>query len=83
MEASLGRREIQNLLNALIEVGGGKQSDYIGQGKLSATQARFTPKGGDFVIFGQSGVSPHSHSEAHYIPSIIPYYKTLLKISRR
>lgn len=29
------------------------------------------------VVFGQSGIGPHSEHEAHYIPSIMPYYRIL------
>lgn len=29
------------------------------------------------VVFGQPGIGPHSEHEAHYIPSIMPYYKIL------
>lgn len=72
---SLENPYIQKLLQALVKIGGGNHSDYLGGGKLHATQARFIK--GPAVIFGQSGVNPHGDNEAHYIPSIIPYYQVL------
>ncbi len=50
--------------------------------KLPATSARFAP-GGQGVIWGQSGIGPHSASERHYIPSIEPYYRALGEFGRR
>ncbi len=63
---------MQNLLNAIINLYGGKKQDYLGNGKPHATQARFLKV--PCVIFGQSGIGPHSENEAHFIPSIMPYY---------
>jgi acetylornithine deacetylase/succinyl-diaminopimelate desuccinylase-like protein len=44
--------------------------------KLAGTSARFAP-GGNGVVWGQSGIGPHSAQERHYIPSIEPYYRAL------
>jgi len=44
--------------------------------KLAGTSARFAP-GGNAVIWGQSGIGPHSRNERHYIPSIEPYLEIL------
>jgi acetylornithine deacetylase/succinyl-diaminopimelate desuccinylase-like protein len=44
--------------------------------KLAGTSARFAP-GGQGIVFGQSGIGPHTKDERHYIPSILPYYKIL------
>jgi succinyl-diaminopimelate desuccinylase len=50
--------------------------------KLPGTSARFAP-GGQAVVWGQSGVGPHAKNEAHYIPSIEPYYRSLNELSAR
>jgi acetylornithine deacetylase/succinyl-diaminopimelate desuccinylase-like protein len=44
--------------------------------KLPGTSARFAPAG-QGVVWGQSGIGPHSAEERHYIPSILPYYQAL------
>lgn len=44
--------------------------------KLPGTSARFAPDG-QGVVWGQSGIGPHSSQERHYIPSIQPYYDAL------
>jgi len=44
--------------------------------KLPGTSARFAPDG-QGVVWGQSGIGPHSKDERHYIPSILPYYRAL------
>jgi succinyl-diaminopimelate desuccinylase len=44
--------------------------------KLPATSARFAPNG-QGVVWGQSGIGPHSKDERHFIPSILPYYEAL------
>ena len=49
--------------------------------KLPGTSARFAP-GGQAVVWGQSGVGPHAKNEAHYIPSIEPYYKSLNELAK-
>ena len=49
--------------------------------KLPGTSARFAP-GGQAVVWGQSGIGPHAKNEAHYIPSIEPYYKSLQELAK-
>ncbi len=44
--------------------------------KLPATSARFAPNG-QGVVWGQSGIGPHSKEERHFIPSILPSYRAL------
>jgi acetylornithine deacetylase/succinyl-diaminopimelate desuccinylase-like protein len=68
---------IQKLLEATVKVNGGNLYDYLGKGKLPGSQARFAPENCAAVVFGQSGIGPHSENEAHYIPSIMPYYRIL------
>jgi acetylornithine deacetylase/succinyl-diaminopimelate desuccinylase-like protein len=49
--------------------------------KLPGTSARFAP-GGQAVVWGQSGVGPHAKNEAHFIPSIEPYYRSLSELAK-
>jgi len=49
--------------------------------KLPGTSARFAPDG-QGVVWGQSGLGPHSKNERHYIPSIMPYYHALDEYAR-
>jgi acetylornithine deacetylase/succinyl-diaminopimelate desuccinylase-like protein len=49
--------------------------------KLPGTSARFAP-GGQGVVWGQSGLGPHSKDERHYIPSIEPYYRALTELAK-
>lgn len=49
--------------------------------KLPGTSARFAP-GGQAVVWGQTGVGPHAKNEAHYVPSIEPYYKSLNELAK-
>ena len=44
--------------------------------KLPGTSARFAPRA-QGIVWGQSGIGPHSNAERHYIPSILPYYRAL------
>jgi succinyl-diaminopimelate desuccinylase len=44
--------------------------------KLPGTSARFAPRA-QGIVWGQSGIGPHSNAERHYIPSIMPYYQAL------
>ncbi len=64
---------LQALLRAVERVSG--QPPRIGR-KLPGTSARFAP-GGQGIVWGQSGIGPHSSQERHYIPSILPYYRAL------
>ncbi len=61
-------------LIAAVELASGEKA-RIGR-KLPGTSARFAP-GGQGVVWGQSGIGPHSSQERHYIPSILPYYQAL------
>ncbi|MFN8435381.1 MAG: M20/M25/M40 family metallo-hydrolase [Anaerolineales bacterium] len=69
-------------LKALIEAvkNAGESEPRIGR-KLPGTSARFAP-GGQAVVWGQSGVGPHAKNEAHFIPSIEPYYKSLNELAK-
>jgi acetylornithine deacetylase/succinyl-diaminopimelate desuccinylase-like protein len=44
--------------------------------KKPGSSARFAP-GGNQVVWGQTGIGPHSREERHYIPSIEPYLQVL------
>jgi len=48
--------------------------------KLPGTSARFAP-GGQAVVWGQSGIGPHAKDERHFIPSIEPYYRSLVELA--
>ncbi len=61
-------------LVAAVELASGELAQ-IGR-KLPGTSARFAPDG-QGVVWGQSGIGPHSSQERHYIPSIMPYYEAL------
>jgi succinyl-diaminopimelate desuccinylase len=50
--------------------------------KLPGTSARFAPHG-QGVVWGQSGLAPHAGNERHYIPSILPYYRSLQEVGRQ
>ena len=50
--------------------------------KKPGTSARFAP-GGNAVVWGQTGIGPHSKEERHYIPSIGPYLKVLDALATR
>lgn len=69
-------------LKALIDAvkNAGESEPRIGR-KLPGTSARFAP-GGQAVVWGQSGVGPHAKNEAHFIPSIEPYYKSLNELAK-
>jgi acetylornithine deacetylase/succinyl-diaminopimelate desuccinylase-like protein len=67
------------LLEAAGEVAG--RPARVGR-KKPGTSARFAP-GGNAVVWGQSGVGPHSAAERHFIPSIEPYLATLDALARR
>jgi len=49
--------------------------------KKPGSSARFAP-GGNQVVWGQSGIGPHSREERHFIPSIEPYLKVLDEFAR-
>ena len=64
---------LQALIDAVTQVSGAPAP--IGR-KLPGTSARFAP-GGQGLVWGQSGIGPHSKAERHYLPSIEPYYRAL------
>lgn len=70
---------LKALIEAVRQASGGEEPK-IGK-KLPGTSARFAP-GGQGVVWGQSGVGPHAKNEAHYIPSIEPYYKSLNELAK-
>ena len=49
--------------------------------KLPGTSARFAPAG-QAVVWGQSGLGPHAKDERHFIPSIEPYYRSLIELDK-
>ncbi|MBP7148056.1 MAG: M20/M25/M40 family metallo-hydrolase [Acidobacteria bacterium] len=68
---------VARLAAAVERVGGGPPR--VGR-KLAGTSARFAP-GGRAVVWGQSGVGPHTREERHYVPSIAPYLAALDEFS--
>ena len=70
---SLSNPYLTALINAVRHLSGVEPS--IGR-KLPGTSARFAPNG-QGVVWGQSGIGPHSKDEKHFIPSILPYYRAL------
>ncbi len=64
---------LKALISSVRQVSGGEPE--LGR-KLPGTSARFAP-GGQGVVWGQSGLGPHSKGERHFIPSIMPYYQCL------
>jgi succinyl-diaminopimelate desuccinylase len=70
---------LKALIAAVKQASGGEET-RIGR-KLPGTSARFAP-GGQAVVWGQSGVGPHAKNEAHFIPSIEPYYKSLNELAK-
>jgi acetylornithine deacetylase/succinyl-diaminopimelate desuccinylase-like protein/gamma-glutamyl:cysteine ligase YbdK (ATP-grasp superfamily) len=64
---------LNKLLQAVEHVSGRKA--LLGR-KLAGTSARFA-RDGKAVVWGQSGVRPHSRHEKHFIPSIEPYLRIL------
>jgi len=67
-------------LVAAVEAVSGSEA-IIGK-KKPGSSARFAP-GGNQVVWGQTGIGPHSREERHYIPSIEPYLKVLDEFARR
>ncbi len=67
------------LINTVRTLSGSEPS--IGR-KLPGTSARFAPDG-QGVVWGQSGVGPHSRDERHFIPSILPYYQALHALAKQ
>ncbi len=50
--------------------------------KLPGSSARFAP-GGRQVVWGQTGIGPHSREERHLLPSVRPYLEVLDAFGRR
>jgi acetylornithine deacetylase/succinyl-diaminopimelate desuccinylase-like protein len=69
--------QLVRLLDAVHEATG---SEPVLGKKLPATSARFAPDG-HAVVWGQTGVGPHSADERHFIPSILPYYRALQRLA--
>ncbi len=63
-----------------VEVVSGRPA-VIGK-KKPGSSARFAP-GGNQVVWGQTGIGPHSKEERHFIPSIEPYLKVLDEFAKR
>lgn len=64
---------LRELLAAVAEVGGGPA---VTGRKKPGSSARFAP-GGNAVVWGQTGIGPHSSEERHFLPSIAPYLEGL------
>lgn len=67
-------------LVASVEAVSGRPAE-IGR-KKPGSSARFAP-GGNAVVWGQTGIGPHSKEERHFIPSIEPYLAVLDEFARR
>lgn len=70
---------LARLLEAVEEVSG--KPAVVGK-KKPGSSARFAP-GGHQVVWGQSGIGPHSREERHFIPSIEPYLNVLDAFAKR
>jgi succinyl-diaminopimelate desuccinylase len=70
---------LQALIHSVEKVSG--SSARIGK-KLPGTSARFAPQA-QGIVWGQSGIGPHSNAERHHIPSIQPYYTALVEFGRQ
>jgi succinyl-diaminopimelate desuccinylase len=68
-----GNPHLARLLDAVERISGAPVR--VGR-KLAGTSARFAP-GGNAVVWGQSGIGPHTRHERHFIPSIEPYLRVL------
>jgi acetylornithine deacetylase/succinyl-diaminopimelate desuccinylase-like protein len=64
---------LPHLVAAVEEISG--EPAAIGR-KKPGSSARFAP-GGNQVVWGQTGIGPHSAEERHFIPSIEPYLRVL------
>ncbi len=68
-----GNPHLQRLIASVEAISG--RPAVIGR-KKPGSSARFAP-GGNAVVWGQTGIGPHSNEERHFIPSIEPYLKVL------
>ena len=73
-----GNPHLKRLLDAVRHVSGAEPK--VGR-KLAGTSARFAPQG-NAVVWGQSGIGPHTRHERHFIPSIGPYLAVLNEFGR-
>jgi acetylornithine deacetylase/succinyl-diaminopimelate desuccinylase-like protein len=67
------------LVTAVESISG--EAAVIGK-KKPGSSARFAP-GGNQVVWGQTGIGPHSREERHFIPSIEPYMQVLDEFAKR
>lgn len=67
------------MLKEAVRLASGQEAK-IGK-KLPGTSARFAPNG-QAVVWGQSGIGPHTKDERHFIPSVEPYYKALNELAK-
>jgi len=70
---------LAQLVSAVESVSG--NAAVIGK-KKPGSSARFAP-GGNQVVWGQTGLGPHSREERHFIPSIEPYLQVLDEFAKR
>jgi succinyl-diaminopimelate desuccinylase len=70
---------LANLVAAVEKISG--RPAVMGK-KKPGSSARFAP-GGNQVVWGQTGIGPHSREERHFIPSIEPYMQVLDEFARR
>ena len=70
---------LAQLVEAVESVSGGEA--IIGK-KKPGSSARFAP-GGNQVVWGQTGIGPHSREERHFLPSIEPDLKVLDEFAKR
>jgi succinyl-diaminopimelate desuccinylase len=70
---------LTHLIASVTSISGGPA--VIGK-KKPGSSARFAP-GGNQVVWGQSGIGPHSREERHFIPSIEPYLRVLDEFAKR
>ncbi len=70
---------LAQLVAAVETVSGG---DAVIGKKKPGSSARFAP-GGNQVVWGQTGIGPHSREERHFIPSIEPYLRVLDEFAKR
>jgi succinyl-diaminopimelate desuccinylase len=70
---------LARLVESVTDVAG--KSAVLGK-KKPGSSARFAP-GGHQVVWGQTGIGPHSREERHFIPSIEPYMRVLDAFAKR
>jgi succinyl-diaminopimelate desuccinylase len=74
-----GNPHLAKLVHAIESVSG---ADAVIGKKKPGSSARFAP-GGNQVVWGQTGIGPHSREERHFIPSIEPYLQVLDEFAKR